>query len=77
MLENVRFHAEEEKNDPEYARQLAELADVYINEAFGTAHRATHRRGITHFVEQSAAGLLMERELQSWRGARASGPGLS
>ena len=65
MLENVRFHAEEEKNDPEYARQLAELADMYINDAFGTAHRAhASTEGITHFVEQSAAGLLMERELQ-------------
>lgn len=65
MLENVRFHSEEEKNDPEYARQLAELADVYINDAFGTAHRAhASTEGITHFVKQSAAGLLMEKELQ-------------
>jgi phosphoglycerate kinase len=65
MLENVRFHAGEEKNDPEYARQLAELADVYVNDAFGTAHRAhASTEGITHFVEQSAAGFLMEKELQ-------------
>jgi phosphoglycerate kinase len=65
MLENVRFHAGEEANDPEYARELAELADVYVNDAFGTAHRAhASTEGITHFVKQSAAGLLMERELQ-------------
>ena len=65
MLENLRFHAEEEKNDPGYARQLAELADVYINDAFGTAHRAhASTEGITHFVAQSAAGFLMEKELQ-------------
>jgi phosphoglycerate kinase len=65
MLENVRFHAEEEKNDPEYARQLAELADVYVNDAFGTAHRAhASTEGITHFVKQSAAGFLMAKELQ-------------
>jgi phosphoglycerate kinase len=65
MLENVRFHAEEEKNDREFARQLAELADVYVNDAFGTAHRAhASTEGITHFVEHSAAGFLMEKELQ-------------
>jgi phosphoglycerate kinase len=65
MLENVRFHPGEERNDPEYARGLAELADVYVNDAFGTAHRAhASTEGITHFVKQSAAGLLMEKELQ-------------
>ena len=65
MLENVRFHAEEEKNDSEYARQLAELADVYVNDAFGTAHRAhASTEGITQFVRQAAAGFLMEKELQ-------------
>jgi phosphoglycerate kinase len=65
MLENVRFRAEEETNDREFARQLAELADVYVNDAFGAAHRAhASTEGITHFVEQSAAGLLMEKELQ-------------
>ncbi|MEK6288234.1 MAG: phosphoglycerate kinase [Acidobacteriota bacterium] len=65
MLENLRFHAGEEKNDPEFARQLAELADVYVNDAFGTAHRAhASTEGITHFVKQSAAGFLMEKELQ-------------
>lgn len=65
MLENLRFHTGEEKNDPNYARQLAELADVYVNDAFGTAHRAhASTEGITHFVKQSAAGFLMEKELQ-------------
>ena len=65
MLENVRFHGGEEKNDPEYARQLARLADVYVNDAFGTAHRAhASTEGITHFMNQSAAGLLMEKELR-------------
>jgi phosphoglycerate kinase len=64
MLENLRFHEGEEQNDPEYARQLAELADVYVNDAFGTAHRAhASTEGITHFVEKSAAGLLMQKEL--------------
>jgi len=65
MLENVRFHAGEEKNDHEYARTLAELADLYVNDAFGTAHRAhASTEGVTHFVKEAAAGLLMQKELQ-------------
>jgi phosphoglycerate kinase len=65
MLENLRFHAGEEKNDPEMARQLAELADLYVNDAFGAAHRAhASTEGITHFVEKAAAGFLMEKELR-------------
>ena len=65
MLENVRFHAEEEKNDPAYAAELAAFADLYVNDAFGTAHRAhASTEGITHHVEKSAAGLLMEKELK-------------
>src|SRR5262245_5169156 len=65
MLENLRFHAGEEKNDREYAKQLAELADVYVNDAFGAAHRAhASTEGVTHFLSQSAAGLLMEKELE-------------
>ncbi|MFL6275536.1 MAG: phosphoglycerate kinase [Blastocatellia bacterium] len=65
MLENVRFHAKEEKNDPAYAAALAALADLYVNDAFGTAHRAhASTEGITHYVEKSAAGLLMEKELK-------------
>lgn len=64
LLENLRLHAEEEKNDAEFAKKLAEFADVYVNDAFGTAHRAhASTEGITHFVEDSVAGLLMEKEL--------------
>jgi phosphoglycerate kinase len=65
MLENVRFHAGEEKNDPDYAKQLASYADIYVNDAFGTAHRAhASTEGITHYVEKAAAGFLMEKELR-------------
>ena len=64
LLENLRFHKEEEANDPAFAKQLSELCDVYVNDAFGSAHRAhASTEGITHFVAQSAAGLLMEKEL--------------
>jgi phosphoglycerate kinase len=64
LLENLRFHAEEEANDPEFAKQLASLCDLYVNDAFGSAHRAhASTEGITHHVQQSAAGLLMEKEL--------------
>src|SRR3954463_9138695 len=65
LLENLRFHAEEEANDEKFAKQLAGLADYYVNDAFGTAHRAhASTVGITKFVKQSAAGLLMEKELK-------------
>lgn len=65
LLENLRFHSEEEKNDPEFSKQLASLCDIYVNDAFGTAHRAhASTEGITHFVGQSAAGFLMEKELR-------------
>ena len=64
LLENLRFHPEEEKNDPAFSKQLAELCDVYVNDAFGTAHRAhASTEGITHFVKDKVAGLLMEKEL--------------
>jgi phosphoglycerate kinase len=64
LLENLRFHPQEEANDPEFAKQLASLCEVYVNDAFGSAHRAhASTEGITHFVKQSAAGLLMEKEL--------------
>ncbi|HUR97128.1 MAG TPA: phosphoglycerate kinase [Pyrinomonadaceae bacterium] len=64
LLENLRLHAEEEKNDPEFAKQLASLCDVYVNDAFGTAHRAhASTEGITHHVDNCVAGLLMEKEL--------------
>jgi phosphoglycerate kinase len=65
LVENLRFHPEEEKNDPEFARQLASLADLYVNDAFGAAHRAhASVDGITRFVQKAAAGLLMEKELE-------------
>jgi len=64
LLENLRFHPEEEANDPGFAKQLASLCDIYVNDAFGSAHRAhASTEGITHFVKQSAAGLLMQKEL--------------
>ena len=64
LLENLRFHAEEEANDEQFAKQLAKLADYYVNDAFGSAHRAhASTAGITKFVQKSAAGLLMEKEL--------------
>src|SRR5213593_1586080 len=65
LLENLRFHTEEEKNEGAFAEQLASLCDVYVNDAFGAAHRAhASTVGITKFVMQSATGLLMERELK-------------
>jgi phosphoglycerate kinase len=65
LLENLRFHAEEEKNDPEFSRQLASLCDVYINDAFGSAHRAhASTVGMIQFVKQAGAGLLMQKELE-------------
>lgn len=63
LLENTRFHAGEKKNDPEIARQLASLADLYVNDAFGSAHRAhASTEGVTHFLP-SVAGYLMEKEI--------------
>ena len=65
LLENLRFHPQEEKNDPDFARDLASGCDYYVNDAFGTAHRAhASTVGITAFLPQSAAGLLMEKELE-------------
>jgi len=65
LLENVRFHKEEEENDPEFAKQLAANADVYVNDAFGTAHRAhASTEGVTHYLRPSVAGYLIEKELQ-------------
>src|ERR1700722_3096863 len=64
LLENLRFHPEEEANDPAFAKQLASLCDIYVNDAFGSAHRAhASTEGITHFVKVCAAGLLMQKEL--------------
>ncbi len=65
MLENLRFHSEEEANDPKFAKALADMADIYVNDAFGSAHRAhASTEGITHFLP-SVAGLLLEREVES------------
>ena len=65
LLENLRYHAEEEKNDPGFAKQLASLCDVYVNDAFGSAHRAhASTVGMIQFVKQAAAGLLMDKELE-------------
>lgn len=70
LLENVRFYAEEEKNDPEFAKKLASVADLYVNDAFGTAHRAhASTEGVTHYLSPSVAGSLMEKELQYLKGA--------
>ncbi len=65
LLENVRFHAGETENDPEFARQLASLADVYVNDAFGTAHRAhASTEGVARLLSPAAAGYLMEKEIR-------------
>jgi phosphoglycerate kinase len=65
LLENLRFHPEEEKNDSGFARELASLADVYVNDAFGSAHRAhASTEGIVHHIKDAAAGLLMAAEVQ-------------
>jgi len=65
LLENLRFHAQEEANDEAFSKQLASLADYYVNDAFGAAHRAhASTVGITKFMQKSAAGLLMEKELE-------------
>jgi phosphoglycerate kinase len=64
LLENLRFHPQEEANDPGFSKQLASLAEIYVNDAFGSAHRAhASTEGITHFLKRAAAGLLMEKEL--------------
>lgn len=65
LLENLRFHAEEEKNDPEFSKELAALCDVYVNDAFGSAHRAhASTVGMIQFVKDAGAGLLMDKELE-------------
>jgi len=73
LLENLRFHPEEEANDPEFSRKLAAQTPIYVNDAFGSAHRAhASTEGITHFVEKAAAGFLMEKELRYLGGALES-----
>lgn len=73
LLENLRFHPEEEKNDPEFARSLASLAELYVNDAFGTAHRAhASTEGVTKYIEQCASGYLMKKELDYLGGVIAN-----
>lgn len=70
LLENVRFYKEEEKNDPEFAKKLASVADLYVNDAFGTAHRAhASTEGVTKFLSPSVAGFLLQKELDYLDGA--------
>jgi len=70
LLENLRFYAGEEGNDPDFAKQLADLCDVYVNDAFGTAHRAhASTAGMAQFCEHKVAGYLMEKELRFLKGA--------
>ena len=65
LLENLRFHPEEEENDPDFARELAALGDLYVNDAFGAAHRAhASTEGVTHFFDEAVSGYLMKKELQ-------------
>ncbi|MCJ7507175.1 MAG: phosphoglycerate kinase, partial [candidate division Zixibacteria bacterium] len=65
LLENLRFYAQEEENDPEFAKKLAKLGEIYINDAFGTAHRAhASTEGVTKYFKQCAAGYLMQKELK-------------
>ncbi len=74
LLENLRFHSEEEKNDTEFAKKLASLGDIYMNDAFGTAHRAhASTEGVTHFINTCAAGYLMQKELD-YLGSALSSP---
>jgi phosphoglycerate kinase len=70
LLENLRFHNGETDNDPEFARELAEHCDLYVNDAFGTAHRAhASTEGVTHYIDQSVAGYLIEKEIEYLDGA--------
>ena len=74
LLENLRYHAEEEKNDPAFSKQLASLADLYVNDAFGSAHRAhASTVGMIQFMPKAAAGLLMDKELE-WLGKATTNP---
>uniref|UniRef100_A0A3B6TQD6 Phosphoglycerate kinase n=2 Tax=Triticum aestivum TaxID=4565 RepID=A0A3B6TQD6_WHEAT len=73
LLENVRFYKEEEKNDPEFAKKLASVADLYVNDAFGTAHRAhASTEGVTKYLRPAVAGFLMQKELDYLVGAVAN-----
>jgi phosphoglycerate kinase len=70
LLENARFYKEEEKNDSEFAKKLAKNASIFVNDAFGTAHRAhASTEGVTHFVDHKVAGFLLEKEIKFLKGA--------
>ena len=70
LLENLRFHSEEEMNDPQFAKELAQYCDIYINDAFGTAHRAhASTEGVTHYIPESIAGYLIGKEIEYLDGA--------
>ena len=70
LLENVRFYKEEEKNDPEFAKKLSENADLFVNDAFGTAHRAHgSTAGVTEYLKPSVGGFLLQKELDYLQGA--------
>jgi phosphoglycerate kinase len=73
MLENARFYKEEEKNDPEFARKLAKGASIYVNDAFGTAHRAhASTAGVAPYAQHRVAGFLMEKEIRFLHSAVAA-----
>lgn len=73
LLENLRFHAEEEANDPGFSASLAALAEIYVNDAFGTAHRAhASTEGVTHYLQPAVCGMLLEKEIQFLGGALES-----
>ncbi|XP_061373266.1 phosphoglycerate kinase, cytosolic-like [Gastrolobium bilobum] len=73
LLENVRFYKEEKKNDPEYAKKLASLADLYVNDAFGTAHRAhASTEGVAKYLKPSVVGFLVQKELDYIVGAMSN-----
>lgn len=70
LLENVRFYKEEEKNVPEFAQKLAKNATIYVNDAFGTAHRAhASTEGVTKYVDHKVAGFLLDKEIHFLKGA--------
>src|SRR3989338_1546398 len=75
LLENLRFHPEEEKNDPEFAKKLASLGEIYVNDAFGTAHRAhASTEGVTKFLKVSVAGFLLAKEIEYFDKALSNPP---
>jgi len=75
LLENLRFHAEEEKNDPEFAKKLASLGEVYVNDAFGTAHRAhASTEGVTKYIKTCVAGFLLAKEIEYFDKALSNPP---